>query len=723
MLKRLKKLLAVTLVSAMSLANIVPVFATTTTTPTVVTSTTYDVGTGKLNIKGTNLLSDKANLNLKGVIISDGLDNSYTLTTPVSTKNSTSTTTTAITVALNAADMTALAKFLDNCTSYNDDGSGGYTATTTRSAIYSNANSPYLITFLKGWDGTSSPSLANQTMSVSDVAGLSSASYDCTSGTLTIKGTNLQTGASFLPKDLTITDGANNSYTLTSPKSSTSAIVLSKTDQIALKGIFTSNTTTVTDPDFGTKSLQPAFFLNAAFGWAGPTSIGTVLPTCPISVANYKPPVVTGPTAQKTVVIGSPLTGISTDTPGTIYVITTSSAINLGIDTTSTIPPTSTTKAALDLLVKNGTALSAVATAKNLKVSIPTKGTAKVSIAFNFATTKATDNYDVVEISDAGVQSNLVKNAFTINNVAAPALTAAATAGSASGTTVVNVTSTIATGDVLAYEFSTATIATPKIGLQTTTFAAIAAPKALTFYSFKSGDSISGVASSATTDKYLGIYELSATGTVVKFKLLTLTAAKIKPPTIKTAYVDGTKLTLVTDALNTADVPSGAFKVKNGTANDAVTNVAFVPNGNATTFTAITLTLTTPGAIGCSVKYTKPSTGYLQDSAGNAVATQTLTAIAPTAITAAITGVTVPVTGETPVTTTTGTGYTATITWNTSPATFAASTAYTATITITPSPGYTLSGVTKNFFTVSGATESNDAASGVVTAVFTATGS
>ena len=91
--------------------------------------------------------------------------------------------------------------------------------------------------------------------------------------------------------------------------------------------------------------------------------------------------------------------------------------------------------------------------------------------------------------------------------------------------------------------------------------------------------------------------------------------------------------------------------------------------------------------------------------------------------TPAIAGVTAPITGATPVTTTTaGTGYTGTVSWSGSPATFAPVTTYTATITLTPTSAYTLTGVTANFFTVAGATSNtNSANSGVVTAVFPAT--
>jgi hypothetical protein len=91
---------------------------------------------------------------------------------------------------------------------------------------------------------------------------------------------------------------------------------------------------------------------------------------------------------------------------------------------------------------------------------------------------------------------------------------------------------------------------------------------------------------------------------------------------------------------------------------------------------------------------------------------------------AAIAGVTAPVTGATPVTTTTaGTGYTGVVTWASSSGAlvgnFAGATIYTATITLTAKSGYTLTGVSENFFTVAGATtDTNPANSGVITAVF-----
>ncbi len=90
--------------------------------------------------------------------------------------------------------------------------------------------------------------------------------------------------------------------------------------------------------------------------------------------------------------------------------------------------------------------------------------------------------------------------------------------------------------------------------------------------------------------------------------------------------------------------------------------------------------------------------------------------------TPAIAGVTAPVTDATPTSTIMATDlYTATISWSGAPVTFHPGTAYTATITITPKAGYTLTGVTSNYFTVADAIATNSANSGVISAVFPTT--
>jgi len=90
---------------------------------------------------------------------------------------------------------------------------------------------------------------------------------------------------------------------------------------------------------------------------------------------------------------------------------------------------------------------------------------------------------------------------------------------------------------------------------------------------------------------------------------------------------------------------------------------------------------------------------------------------------AAIQGVAVPVKDGTPVKTITENAqYSGTVIWDGNPVTFAADAVYTAAITLKPKTGYTLKGVTADFFTVAGATSvNNDVNSGVITAVFPST--
>ncbi|MCB8814584.1 LCP family protein [Desulfosporosinus sp. SRJS8] len=84
-----------------------------------------------------------------------------------------------------------------------------------------------------------------------------------------------------------------------------------------------------------------------------------------------------------------------------------------------------------------------------------------------------------------------------------------------------------------------------------------------------------------------------------------------------------------------------------------------------------------------------------------------------------IPGVIAPEEGATPVTTIQTEQYAGTITWSPVDAIFFAGQEYMATITLLPKAGYTLKGVTEDFFTAPGAsTTRNAAGSGVITAVF-----
>ena len=241
---------------------------------------------------------------------------------------------------------------------------------------------------------------------------------------------------------------------------------------------------------------------------------------------------------------------------------------------------------------------------------------------------------------------------------------------------------------------------------------------------------------------------LSNTGELSLSNLSPLTSYTF---TIAAVSVDGTSRTSsITPVITTGAVPvvkvapaavplaAPAFTLSSSsetrTVNTAATGFTINSTGGAIASFAINATppgmsfststgaLTgTPTSVAGATAYTITAT----NATGSATATFTLTVTAvPIVISvAAIAGVTAPVTGATPVSTTTaGTGYTGTVTWSGSPATFASETTYTATITLTATSGYTLTGVSANFFTVAGATAvTNLANAGVITAAFPAT--
>ncbi|UWG96672.1 LCP family protein [Dehalobacter sp. DCM] len=84
-----------------------------------------------------------------------------------------------------------------------------------------------------------------------------------------------------------------------------------------------------------------------------------------------------------------------------------------------------------------------------------------------------------------------------------------------------------------------------------------------------------------------------------------------------------------------------------------------------------------------------------------------------------IAGVTPPTPGAVPATTITETEqYTGAIMWTPADDPFVEGQQYTATVTLFPKEGYTLDSVSENYFSVPGATASNAAGSGVITAIF-----
>jgi hypothetical protein len=176
----------------------------------------------------------------------------------------------------------------------------------------------------------------------------------------------------------------------------------------------------------------------------------------------------------------------------------------------------------------------------------------------------------------------------------------------------------------------------------------------------------------------------------------------------------------------TGGIPVTTFDPNN---NEYTETVSWSPADNpfkaSTPYTA-TITLTALGDYtftGVAQDFFTVAGATATNSADSGVVTAVFPSTSATVINIpAIPGVTAPLTGGTPVTTITPTTeYTGNVSWSPADSPFKASTPYTATITLSPTTGYTLTGVTANFFTVAGATATNSANSGVVTAVFPST--
>ena len=134
-------------------------------------------------------------------------------------------------------------------------------------------------------------------------------------------------------------------------------------------------------------------------------------------------------------------------------------------------------------------------------------------------------------------------------------------------------------------------------------------------------------------------------------------------------------------------------------------SVPIISNDTDTTDKSFSIALTAPAGVTVN-----PSS-----------ATVTIAYQAPIDMTA-IGGIAPPVIGESPVTAVTQTSqYTGQVAWYPNHTVFQPETVYTATITLSPKSGYCLNDVGKDAFTVSGASTTNSAGSGVITAVFPST--
>jgi len=378
-------------------------------TPTI-TSAVYDSTSGVLAVTGTNFFSkvganndiDLTKLTFTG---QGGGGAAYTLT---SASNVEITSATSFTVTLSGADKTNVDALLNQI---------GTTASDTTTYNLAAANN-----WLAGADSTAVITDATNAITVSINPAITSATYDASTGSLVVTGTNMQAQAGvtndITANKLTFTGEGGATYTLTDSAnveltSATSfTIALSATDKAAINQIVNKDGTASTG--------ATTYNLAAADDWNAQVTTGDTSDTTGngITASNVAVPTITSSTYNAStgalVVTGTgflKLSGAANDIVankftftgegGATYTLTDTANVEITSGTAFTITLSATDKAALNLMTnKDGTASSGGTT-------------------YNLAAAE-----DWAAGADAAVVvADLTGNGITASNVAVPTIT------------------------------------------------------------------------------------------------------------------------------------------------------------------------------------------------------------------------------------------------------------------------------------------------------------
>lgn len=134
-------------------------------------------------------------------------------------------------------------------------------------------------------------------------------------------------------------------------------------------------------------------------------------------------------------------------------------------------------------------------------------------ITINPSVFSETGDYEIT-VTSPGFEDQTIIQKIGLSTVKVAALTVKAEKGSAEGST--KLTASAGTDNTLKYNVSNAVISTP-----------VLYTKASVDLKAFDGKDITGV--DASSNKYVGVYEINKDGQIVKFKLVTLTAAQINP--------------------------------------------------------------------------------------------------------------------------------------------------------------------------------------------------
>ncbi|WP_172969643.1 DUF4347 domain-containing protein, partial [Rhodanobacter sp. T12-5] len=276
---------------------------------------------------------------------------------------------------------------------------------------------------------------------------ITSATYDASTGVLSVTGASMTTGDTIDPSKLTLTGQSGNTYTLTSGSVTASSgtsftITLNAADKLAINGLLNKNGVNAVD--------ATTFNLAAAANWDSTAGASADLTGNGVTVSNVTSPTITSATydagTHVLTVTGSNFVG----TVGANNDITTSKLTFTGEGgttytlTSSNVEVTSATSFSVTL---NATDRAQIEAIFNKNGTSSTGGT-----TYNLS---AADDWDsVVNGTDT---SDTTGNGITVSNVAIPAITSA-TYDASTGTVVVTGTGFLslngASNDIVANKFT-----------------------------------------------------------------------------------------------------------------------------------------------------------------------------------------------------------------------------------------------------------------------------
>ncbi|SFD94603.1 DUF4214 domain-containing protein [Nitrosomonas sp. Nm166] len=378
-------------------------------TPTI-TSATYDAETGLLVVTGTNLFNKAGadnDIDISTLTLTGGTANATYMITSASDVEITSAT--SFSVTLSGIDKTNVDALLDQ--------------TGTTSSDSSTYNLAAADNWLAGADIDSDISDATNAMTVSVNPRITSATYDASTGSLTVTATNLQAnggGADIDISRFTFTGESGTTYTLTDTadveitSSTAFTITLSSTDKAAVNQIINKDGTSSTG--------DTAYDLAAADGWNTNVTTGDTTDASGngITVSNVALPAITSATYDAStgtlVISGTSFLksdGAANDIDaskftftgegGATYTLTDTASVEITSGTAFTITLGNTDTAAVNQIVNKDGTTSTDATTYNLAA----------------AEDWATGADAAVNVIDA------IGNGITVSNVAAPAITSA----------------------------------------------------------------------------------------------------------------------------------------------------------------------------------------------------------------------------------------------------------------------------------------------------------